>query len=276
METLSKHWPEYLMEAAELAIFIVIASLFACLFRYPGSPVYQAVANEQLRQLLLGIAMGVTAITLIHSPWGKQSGAHLNPAVTLTFYRLGKVRKQDAIFYVLFQCIGGLLGIYLAILLLGNIFTNEPINYIVTVPGMWGWMVAVVGEFTIAFITMSVVLVTSNHKTLSRYTGRFVGCLLMLYIALESPISGVGMNPARSFASAFAAQNWMAFPLYVFTPLAGMFSAAELYQNLFGRQAVKCAKLNHHTHKRCIFRCGYRGNGENGENGEMDLSDRLI
>ncbi len=274
METLSKHWPEYLMEAADLAIFLVVASVVACLFKYPDSPVYQAIPSENLRRFLQGIAMGLTAIAIIHSPWGKQSGAHLNPAITLTFYRLGKVRRQDAIFYILFQCMGALLGIYLAILLLGAVFTSPPINYIVTVPGMRGWMLALAGEFTIAFTTMSMVLVTTNHKTLSRYTGLFAGCLLALYISLESPLSGVGMNPARSFASAFAAQNWMAFPLYLFAPVLGMFSAAELYQFLFGRQAVKCAKLNHHTHRRCIFLDCYYQRGQRSD--LVDLSDRLL
>lgn len=89
---------------------------------------------------------------------------------------------------------------------------------------------------------------------LSRYTGLFAGCLLALYIiSIEFSLSGVGMNPARSFASAFAAQNWIAFPLYIFTPVLGMFSAAERYQFLLGRQAIECAKLNHHTYRRCIF-----------------------
>jgi aquaporin Z len=212
-------------------------------------------------------------IALIHSPWGKQSGAHFNPAVTLTFYRLGKVKRQDAAFYIFFQCVGGLLGVYLVIWLLGDIFTRPPINYIVTVPGMRGWAIALLSESVIAFTTMTLVLLTSNHKTLSRYTGLIVGLLVMLYTFVESPLSGLGINPARSFASAFPAQNWMAFPIYVFAPLLGMFSAAELYQFVFGRRAVKCAKLNHHTHKRCIFRCGYRRGYR--QNGEIDLSDRL-
>jgi glycerol uptake facilitator-like aquaporin len=49
--------------------------------------------------MLMGIAMGVTIVGSVLSPWGKQSGAHFNPAVTFTFYRLGKVEKWDAVFY---------------------------------------------------------------------------------------------------------------------------------------------------------------------------------
>ncbi|MDX2211765.1 MAG: aquaporin [Oculatellaceae cyanobacterium bins.114] len=270
METLKQHLPEYLMEAAELGLFMISAGVFTCLFEYPNSPVHQAISNGDVRRLLIGVVMGLTAIALIYSPWGKQSGAHLNPAVTLTFYRLGKVKRQDALFYTLFQCLGGVTGVYLVVLLLQNIFTQPPINYIVTVPGRWGWGAALLGELVIAFMMMTVVLLTSNHKKLSRYTGLFAGCLVMLYVFLEAPLSGFGMNPARSFASAFPAQNWTAFPLYVLAPVVGMFTAAELYQVLFGPRAVKCAKLHHDNHKRCIFRCGYQSNDA------VDLSDRLL
>ncbi|MEP0983554.1 aquaporin [Leptolyngbya sp. FACHB-17] len=254
------------MEAALLGLFMVSAGVFTVLFEYPNSPVHQAIANEDLRRLLIGVAMGSTAISLIYSPWGKQSGAHINPAVTLTFYRLGKVKYQDALFYILFQCLGGVASVYFVILLLQNAFTQPPVNYIVTVPGTLGWIAALLGELVIAFIMMTMVLLTSNNK-FSRFTGVFAGCLVMLYVFLEAPLSGFGMNPARSFASAFPAQNWTAFPLYVIAPLIGMFSAAELYQFLFGQRAVNCAKLHHDNRKRCIFHCNYK------QNRELDLSD---
>jgi len=270
METLKKHLPEYLMEASELGLFMVSAGVFTILFEAPGSPVHQAIANADLRRFLIGVAMGTTAIALIYSPWGKQSGAHMNPAVTLTFYQAGKVKRQDAIFYIVFQCLGGLAGVSLVALLFGNLFTQPPVNYVVTVPGWLGWMGAVLGELVIAFIMMMMVLFTSNHKKLNRYTGIFAGCLVMLYVTFEAPLSGFGMNPARSFASALLAQNWTAFWLYVLVPPLGMLTASALYQYWFGHRAVKCAKLHHANHKRCIFRCNYNADGK------VDLSDRLL
>ncbi|HEY9619072.1 MAG TPA: aquaporin [Crinalium sp.] len=270
METLKKHLPEYLMEAALLGLFMISAGVFTILFEYPNSPVYQAIANGDLRRFLIGIAMGTMAIALIYSPWGKQSGAHMNPAVTLTFYRLGKVRSLDALFYVLFQTLGGLIGVYLVSLVFTQVFTQPPVNYIVTVPGRLGWMGALVGELLIAFIMMMTVLLISNNKKLNSYTGLFAGCLVMLYVTFEAPFSGFGMNPARSFASAFPSQIWTSFWLYLIVPPIGMGLAAELYQFLFGKRAVKCAKLHHNNHKRCIFRCNYN------RNGTVDLSDRLL
>jgi aquaporin Z len=256
VEKFRAHLPEYLMEAGELCLFMISAGVVTILFEYPGSTVHQAIHNSDLRRFLIGIAMGVTAIALIYSPWGKQSGAHMNPAVTFTFYRAGKVKRQDALFYVIFQCLGGLVGVSFVALLFGQAFTQPPIDYIVTVPGWLGWLGAVCGEFIISLIMMTMVLWTSNSPTLSRYTGLFAGCLVTLYVTFEAPLSGFGMNPARTFASALPAQNWTAFWLYIAVPPMGMLVAAALYQFRFG-QAIKCAKLHHHNRKRCIFRCNY-------------------
>ncbi|AUT02172.1 hypothetical protein CLI64_18265 [Nostoc sp. CENA543] len=269
METFRKHLPEYLMEAAELGIFMIAAGVFTCIFEYPGSPIHQAIPNGDMRRFLTGVVMGLTAISLIYSPWGKQSGAHMNPAVTLTFYRLGKVKRQDAIFYILFQCLGGLLGIYLVAILFRQVFTKPPINYIVTVPGTLGWIAALFSEIIIAFVMMMTVLVVSNNQKLNRFTGLFAGFLVVLYVFFAAPISGFGMNPARSLASALPAQIWTAFWLYVIVPPLGMLLASEVYKYLFGNRTVKCAKLHHDNHKRCIFRCNYN------RNGTINLSDSL-
>jgi aquaporin Z len=269
MESFKKNLPEYLMEAAELGLFMIAAGLFTCLFEYPNSPLHQAISNGDLRRFLIGIAMGSTAIALIYSPWGQQSGAHMNPAVTLTFYRLGKVKGWDVLFYILFQCLGGLAGVCLVALLLGTIFTKIPIHYIVTVPGNAGWTAALIGELVIAFVMMSMVLLVSNNAKLNRFTGLFSGCLVVLYVFLEAPLSGFGMNPARSFASAFLAQTWTAFWIYLVVPPLGMLLAGVVYQLLFGRRAVKCAKLSHANNKRCIFNCNYA------RHKKLDLSDRL-
>ncbi len=122
LTSLRSHWPEYLMEAALLGLFMVSAGLFGTLFEYPRSPVRQAIADPFVRRVLMGLAMGLTAIGLIYSRWGKQSGAHFNPAVTWTFWRLGKVRFWDALFYTLAQFAGGLFGVVLVGGMLGETF----------------------------------------------------------------------------------------------------------------------------------------------------------
>src|SRR5215468_7253267 len=125
---LRQHWPEYLMEAACLGTFMVSAGLFAALFEYPSSPVRQAIPSGFVRMALNGLAMGLTAIGIIYSPWGARSGAHMNPAVTWTFFRLGKVKSWDALFYPIFQTLGGVAGVLLVKLAVGKIFTDAPVN----------------------------------------------------------------------------------------------------------------------------------------------------
>src|ERR1041385_3776971 len=108
MLVIKQHWPEYLMEAAELALFMLSACAFTVLLYHPASPLSRSFPDEILRRLAMGIAMGSTAIAIIFSPLGKRSGAHFNPSVTLTFLRLGKINPWDAAFYTLFQFIGAL------------------------------------------------------------------------------------------------------------------------------------------------------------------------
>src|SRR5713226_9052868 len=95
------HWPEYLMEAAGLGLFMVSACVFATLLESPGSPARRAIPSDFLRRALMGLAMGLTAVGIIYSPWGQRSGAHINPAVTFTFLRLRKIEPWEAFFYIL-------------------------------------------------------------------------------------------------------------------------------------------------------------------------------
>ena len=112
--TARQHWPEYLMEGAGLGLFMISAAAITSLLEYPGSPFRQAFPDPVVRRILIGLAMGLTAIGIIYSPWGKRSGAHLNPSVTLTFLRLGKIQPTDAAFYILAQFVGGWIGLVLA------------------------------------------------------------------------------------------------------------------------------------------------------------------
>lgn len=177
----------------------------------------------------MGIAMGSTALFIFYSPFTGPSGSQINPAVTLTFLRLGKMCKYDAIFFVVFQIIGGTVAVFFMQWLMGSILIHPPVNSAVTVPGKNGVWWALVIELIIAFITMSMVLFTSNNDTLKKYTRIFAGCLVCTWVIVAGPISGFGMNPARSLASAVPANTWTAFWIYLFVPFIGMLLAAEFY-----------------------------------------------
>src|SRR5271165_1106046 len=143
---LASHWPEYLMEAGELGIFMVSACAFTALFEYPGSPIHQVLPDPMLRRFLIGLGMAGTALALIYSPWGKQSGAHMNPALTLTFLRLKKIDPLDALFYLAAQFIGGVSGVLAARAVLGGLLSHPAVNFAVTRPGKSGPGIAFLAE----------------------------------------------------------------------------------------------------------------------------------
>src|SRR5215471_6546752 len=125
----SDHWPEYLMEAGGLGLFMISACFFTTMLEHPGSPVRQWLGSAFLRRTIIGVAMGLTAIGLIYSPWGKQSGAHFNPSVTITFFRLGKLARADALFYVLAQFAGAVAGALICAVLFRPWISDPSVNY---------------------------------------------------------------------------------------------------------------------------------------------------
>jgi len=255
IRTLRDHWPEYLCEAAELGLFMISAGLFTILLWYPKSAVPTIIPSEFIRRMLTGIAMGGTAIALIFSPLGKRSGAHFNPAITLTFWRLGKVKNWDAVFYTIAQFIGGILGVFAVALFVREALSHPKVNYVATLPGPHGMIIAFVAEFVIAFVLMTVVLRVSNTPHLARYTGLFAGALVATYITLEAPFSGMSMNPARTFGSAFVGHLWTGLWIYFTAPVLAMQLAGALY--LRGKGVVYCAKYHHYNQHRCIFNCRF-------------------
>lgn len=255
--TLRRHWPEFLIEAGGLGIFMISAALFATALEHPSSPVRGAVPWPWTRRLLMGFAMGGTAALLVYSPWGKRSGAHFNPAVTLSFLRLSKVAPWDALFYVIAQFVGALAGLLVVRALLGDLLSHPSVNFVATVPGPHGRAAAFVAELLIALVLMLLVLVLSNRPRLNRYTGLAVAALLVGYITVEAPWSGMSLNPARSFAPAALAWLWDGLWIYLSAPVLGMLAAVEVYRRVPGSHRVLCAKLHHDNHERCIFACGY-------------------
>jgi hypothetical protein len=105
---------------------------------------------------------------------------------------------------------------------IGQAFAHPSVNYVVTVPGPAGDLVAFVAEFIIAFFLMLAVLFISNMPGLARWTGGFAGCLVAIYITFEAPFSGMSMNPARTFGSAAVASFWAGLWIYFAAPVLAM------------------------------------------------------
>jgi aquaporin Z len=221
---------KYIDEALGLGIFMFSAGFFDALLNYPGLPFRHDLPSALLRRFLVGLSMGLTAFYIFTSPFGRKSGAYINPSITIIRYRLGDIDITDGIFYALFQFLGGALGMWLVVLLFPRWMENPDINYIVTVPGKSGTTVAFLLEFLLSFILIVVVLVMEKKEKTEKYAPLVVSILITLFITFESPYSGMSINPARTFASALVAGQWTAFWLYCVAPTSGMWLGASLLQ----------------------------------------------
>jgi aquaporin Z len=243
------------MEAALLGCFMLVACTAAVLLNHPASQLHQAIDSAPLRRLLSGLAMGLTAVTIFRSPWGRRSGAHINPAVTWTYYLLGKVKRLDAMAYVVFQFLGGIAGVGLAEFVIGYPLRHMQVSFAVTRPLPEGELTAFAAEFAISALLMLTVLAASNHPALAKATPFFAASLVAAFITFESPLSGMSMNPARSLSSAVFAGEWDSLWIYFTAPPLGMMAAAGIYVAVRSVRRVYCAKIDHPHFEPCIFRC---------------------
>jgi aquaporin Z len=236
------HWRHYLAEAAGLAFFITCGSLFTVALEHPATPLHQALLGQEvLRRGVLGVGMGLVIVAIVYHPWGKQSGAHINPAVTLAFWQLNKIRRADALWYVLAQVLGGLGSAGFWALVLGDYYAHPRVHHVTTQPGPGGPAVAFAAEFLISFMLMGVLLLALHSARWKPAAGWLVGGLIMVYILLETPYSGMSLNPARSLTSAVVAQDFRGLWVYWVAPPAAMWLATVLFLRFHHGQPLACA-----------------------------------
>lgn len=247
----------FALDGALLGAFMVSACVSVTLVEHPVSPLAAFVAPGIARRALVGLAMGLTALGLIYSPWGKRSGALMNPAMTLCFVRLGKLTPRDASGYVVAQFLGGALGVGAARLALGSALAHPAVNFVVTAPGPYGDGVAWCAEFAIAFVLVGVVVAVNATPRWSRFGGVFAAALVALYITFEAPLSGMSLNPARSLASAVVARSYHGLWIYLTAPVLGMLASVELAR-LVRRGKPPCGKLSHDPSVPAFVECDCR------------------
>jgi len=271
---LRQHWREYLIEAWALGTFMLSAGFVTTALESSGSFLHTAIPDPTVRRALCGLAMGLTAMTLIYSPWGGRSGAHMNPAVTLAFLSLGKISRWDAAFYSIAQTLGAITGVLVVFAVCGSAFAAAPVAYVVTVPGPAGALPAFLAELLISFIMMTTVLTVSSSRRWSAWTGVCAGVLVTSYVTIEAPLSGFGMNPARTLGSAIPSHNFDSLWIYLTAPTAGMWSAARIFSIYERHRHAICARTQPHSAMRTCVHCGYTPITELGDQDSVTASRR--
>jgi len=246
----------YAIDGALLGLFMLAACTSVALIEHPGSPLRAALPSMFGRRALIGTAMGLTALGLIYSPWGKRSGAFMNPATVLCFARLGKLGARDAAGYIVAQLVGSALGVLLFASLLPEVASHPSVNYVATAPGPGGPLVAFVAELSLSCLMLSTVMTVNRSPRLAPYAGVVAATLVALFITFEAPLSGMSINPARSFGSALIGRSWTGFWIYLTAPVLGMLAGVELQQLFAPDRERACGKLNHDETVRAFVRCG--------------------
>jgi aquaporin Z len=251
-----RNLPVYFCEFAGTAIMLFLGIGAVALMWAPGSPM-PVMPNPALRRLITGIMFAAGATLVVYSPLGQRSGGHINPAVTLAFWRAGKVPTRDAVAYVLAQFAGALAGALAAGLVWREM--TPAIQYAATTPGEgYSAMTALIGETVITFLLVFTIFVCVNKPHLAPRTGLIAGALVALIVMIEAPVSGASLNPARTLGPAIMVPLYRDVWLYFVGPCLGALIAVAAYMQQWGSSTV-CAKLYHTEKYPCPFeQCGYR------------------
>lgn len=243
-------WAAY---AAELTgtFFMVAWGLSAVVFMMStASPMGRLVPSARLRLLATGCLFAAGGTAVIYSPLGQRSGGHINPAISINFWILGKMRTPDMILYAAAQCVGAIAGAGLVKLLWGG--WAQSVESGVTQPAPWLLPTgAVAVELVITASLVGVILAFLSRPRLHRWTGLAAGIWVALLVFAEAPLTGASLNPARSLGPALVTGDTRDLWIYFAGPLAGAALAASLWKRAGTRRHPVCAKL-FHTHR---YRC---------------------
>jgi aquaporin Z len=232
-QALRHNWRHYLVEAGGIMAFLTFSGLASVLCHHPDSALTQVLgAREWVQRMGVGLVVGGLIAAMAYSPWGKRSGAHFNPAVTLGFWQLRHIGTADALWYALAQFAGALVagvGMYWA---LAPWFGHPSIHHNTTQPldGPHGWPLALAAEMLISSIMMLGLLRSMHSARGKKWTGALAGLLLAVFVVVEAPLSGMSLNPARSLGTAVAAGEAPHLWLYFVGPLGAMWATAEAYR----------------------------------------------
>ena len=245
LKTLRENYILFLQEGLGLFIFMISACFFDGFLEHKNTFLHLQISNPHYRLAIMAIAMAFTALFIFLSPLTAPSGAFINPSVTIMRWRLGQLSLENAIWYSLFQTMGGLLAVYLMAILMGDILTNPPVNFVVTVPGknVQLWQIILAETFS-AFFMLTMVLFISDSEKLKKSVPYLAAILVGVYVYFTGPISGFGMNPARTMASAIPAGIYTEFWIYMLCPTLGMLLSAELYLNVKKKKPLVDWKLD--------------------------------
>jgi aquaporin Z len=210
-------------------LFSELLGTFALVLAAAGGGLLHAKGEISLAAAVVAPGLTVTAVILF---MGAISGAHLNPAVSLAFALRGDFPWKRVPGYIIIQ----LAGATLACLFLRWIFGNvEHLGATLPGPGYKNWQ-ALLMEIVLTALLVSVILGTASAaQNVGAVAALGVGGYVALAGLWAAPVSGVSMNPARSFGPALASGDFSSYWVYLAGPVAGAVIAVGCALILRGR-----------------------------------------
>jgi aquaporin Z len=245
-------WPLFLSELAGTALLVLGGLSCVILMNGEGSPLPQILPDAGVRRAITGFLFGTTGALIAISAVGRISGAHVNPAVSVGFWLVGKMKTGTLLIYVMGQLAGAVLG---ALPLFGFGQMGRSVAFGATVPGPnYGVMTALGGEITTTFAMVALLCIFLASRRLRGFTPAIFPFLFSLMVFLEAPVSGTSTNPARTIGPALISGQWEGWWIYWVGPLLGTFVATLIFSALAKR--IEVAKLYHFdtAHDRLVRR----------------------
>jgi aquaporin Z len=210
-------------------LFSELLGTFALVLAAAGGGILHAKGQISLAAAVVAPGLMVTAIILF---MGAVSGAHLNPAVSLAFALRGDFPWKRVPGYIVIQLIGATLAALFLRWVFGNV---EHLGATLPGPGYKNWQ-ALLMEIVLTALLVSVILGTASAaQNVGAIAALGVGGYIALAGLWAAPVSGVSMNPARSFGPALASSYWTSYWVYLVGPLAGALIAVGFAYVLRGR-----------------------------------------
>ncbi|XP_059624608.1 probable aquaporin NIP-type [Cornus florida] len=170
------------------------------------------------------VTWGLIVMVMIYSV-GHISGAHFNPAVTISFAVFRKFPWAEVPLYIAAQVLGSILASGTLCLL----FDITPKTYFGTIPA-GSDMQSLIFEILISFLLMFVISgVATDNRAIGELAGIAVGMTILLNVFVAGPISGASMNPARSIGPAVIRHTYKGLWVYIVGPLVGVMLGGFAY-----------------------------------------------
>lgn len=192
----------------------------------PGTAMVDAFTSGAIGPVGVALAFAFVVIAMVYA-LGHLSGAHINPAVTIAFWSVGRFPRSEVVPYALAQCVGAVAASLMLCAVLGPVGHMGATLPAIPVAG------ALVIEVLLSFALMLVIMaVATDERVAEGFAALGVGLTVGFCALMGGPLTGASMNPARSFGPALVGMQWRSHWIYWVAPVAGMLAAARLYEFL--------------------------------------------